>query len=181
MRNIDINNNNKESWWSSHISWTPAVLFDASLHLHMRVCPCARFSVSIKWKGQKMPISAQLDIVAMHWFITECVYVFPHRENISMHWTHERQPFFWKIFVSLDEITEWVKLVTEYSTAEFLSKFVIVSQRGKSRSPTLSCRHAYRCFWERELSLIDYQNHGMVSTWSPLGCNKEKIEKQCDE
>ena len=105
------------------------------------VCPCTRFSVSIKWKGQKMPISAQLDIVAMHWFITECVYVFPHRENISMHWTHERQPFFWKIFVSLDEITEWVKLVTEYSTAEFLSKLVIVSQRGKSRSPTLSCRH----------------------------------------
>ena len=150
MRNIDINNNNKESWWSSHISWTPAVLFDASLHLHMRVCPCARFSVSIKWKGQKMPISAQLDIVAMHWFITECVYVFPHRENISMHWTHERQPFFWKIFVSLDEITEWVKLVTEYSTAEFLSKLVIVSQRGKSPSPTLSCRHEY--FHERPLT-----------------------------
>ena len=141
MRNIDINNYNKESWWSSHISWTPAVLFDASLHLHMRVCPCTRFSVSIKWKGQKMSISAQLDIVAMHWFITECVYVFPHRENISMYWTHKRQPFFWKIFVSLDEITEWVKLVTEYSTAEFLSKLVIVSQRGKSRSPTLSCRH----------------------------------------
>ena len=142
MRNIDINNYNKESWWSSHISWTPAVLFDASLHLHMRVCPCTRFSVSIKWKGQKMSISAQLDIVAMHWFITECVYVFPHRENISMYWTHKRQPFFWKIFVSLDEITEWVKLVTEYSTAEFLSKLVIVSQRGKSPSPTLSCRHA---------------------------------------